>query len=440
MSYYWSSYNYMSKSEKYGWMLYSGLSGSCVTLDDLIHSQILRFNESGIIEFDDDTISTFINIGALLTEPEDDIIRKILLNTCKRQNANINHITIVPTHDCNFSCFYCFMKKNTDMKYITNESIHRIVSYLAGLNGPISIDWFGGEPLLAFDKIKLFYNQINEKEIKIVQTNIITNGFLLTTEKLDYFQELNSPVSIQVTLDGTASFHDKRRKLKNNSGTFDQILNNIDLIYNNNYDNLLLKLRCNLDQSNYVNAMEIFNLIQEKYHGKFQFQFSPVESFNDCIDSNVSEFNSNLFSEFIYDIYFKEGIINQVFLPDGTVRPYGCKATYFNTLTIDYDEKIYKCSMDFGDETMALGKLGETIKNIDIESRYIIGSNPFNIKKCKDCFLILSCWGGCPQERIRAIRKNTEPKCHFAKDDPNKFLEAHIKSILDSSRYTETIN
>lgn len=145
-------------------------------------------------------------------------------------NSSYANISIAPTQDCNFDCIYCFEEHRKPI-YIKENIKNKIIDFIKNLskNKKINIEWYGGEPLLSFDIIKDISYRLIQENIKF-HASIITNGYLLTSEKVSLFKELNIS-SIQITLDGLSSTHNKRRPLKNKEGTFDQIILNLENLF-----------------------------------------------------------------------------------------------------------------------------------------------------------------------------------------------------------------
>ena len=60
-------------------------------------------------------------------------------------------LTIAITRACNFDCSYCFEGNRTG-KPMSDEVIEKLIRFIENYHTPkMSITWYGGEPLLAFD-------------------------------------------------------------------------------------------------------------------------------------------------------------------------------------------------------------------------------------------------------------------------------------------------
>lgn len=136
----------------------------------------------------------------------------------------ISNLTFIVTDDCNFNCSYCLQKK--EKKFIDNASIETAVNFFYPFltcDDKNYISFYGGEPLLAFDKIKkttLLVQEKNKTDNRNIEFNVTTNGTLLTEEMLDFFN--HHKYGILLSFDGLAQ--DKGRK----KGTLEQMVRLIE--------------------------------------------------------------------------------------------------------------------------------------------------------------------------------------------------------------------
>lgn len=124
----------------------------------------------------------------------------------------IANLTLIVTDDCNYNCSYCRQKK--EKKTISREIIKAAVDFFYPFlksSDKIRIGFYGGEPLLAFDKIKYAVLQLAEKNRaghKDLEFSLTSNGSLLTGEMLTFFNEHR--FALQLSFDGLAQ--EKSRK------------------------------------------------------------------------------------------------------------------------------------------------------------------------------------------------------------------------------------
>lgn len=89
-------------------------------------------------------------------------------------NTELLTLVIVPTTACNFGCPYCFESKKK-YKTIDEENINNLIEFILSKKSSkqLMLTWYGGEPLLAFDKMKRIYDLIKEKtEIEIIHQTV----------------------------------------------------------------------------------------------------------------------------------------------------------------------------------------------------------------------------------------------------------------------------
>ena len=88
-------------------------------------------------------------------------------------------LSIAPTMKCNFNCFYCFEDGKKNMGLMSDEIESKLIKFISlHRQQDIHITWFGGEPLLGFEKIYSICSQLRKLKIKFT-SDIITNGSLL---------------------------------------------------------------------------------------------------------------------------------------------------------------------------------------------------------------------------------------------------------------------
>ncbi|MDQ1350202.1 MAG: Radical protein [Acidobacteriota bacterium] len=132
----------------------------------------------------------------------------------------ITELTFIVTDDCNYNCSYCFQKK--EKKTISHETIRAAVDFFYPFldsKHRIQIGFYGGEPLLAFDKIKyavLLLLEKNKKGNKDIEFTLTTNGSLLTDEMIEFFNE--HLFALQLSFDGLAQENGRKK------GTIEQTL------------------------------------------------------------------------------------------------------------------------------------------------------------------------------------------------------------------------
>ncbi len=139
---------------------------------------------------------------------------------CKKklltQGASL-HI-VVPTLRCNENCVYCHAlsrPKGSEGFDMDSETARKTVDFI--FQSPakgITIEFQGGEPLLAFDRVKEIVEyayEKNESAKKDLRFTVVTNLSLMDEEKFEYL--VSNRVTICTSLDGPKQLHDRNRPL-----------------------------------------------------------------------------------------------------------------------------------------------------------------------------------------------------------------------------------
>lgn len=152
---------------------------------------------------------------------------------------------LVLTDKCNFRCSYCanssayeYSKgyKENSMSYdILNKALELYIKEFKenikrDPNVKFSIMFYGGEPLLEFEKIKYTVKMVEDiYKISNPIYTITTNGFLINDEMLNLFKSKNFDVNI--SMDGYKEIHNQNRKTIGGQNTFDKVVKNFRTLY-----------------------------------------------------------------------------------------------------------------------------------------------------------------------------------------------------------------
>ncbi len=154
------------------------------------------------------------------------------------ENPDINNLThavfLHVANTCNMKCIYCFevsdnKKEKAIMDFdVSKKSLSRFIDEIPKESANSFVNFFGGEPLLAWDTVKesiKFARDYSEKKGKKLNLRIVTNGVLLTQERIDFLSEYN--IGITISIDGNEKLHTKQRPLRSGSIYYKDLINNI---------------------------------------------------------------------------------------------------------------------------------------------------------------------------------------------------------------------
>jgi len=164
-----SKYNFLFISQKKEYLLYNSVTNNFVKVDEDTYNILNQFKSSTINSdssgFNEEFLNELIE-AKFLVENDEDSLNKIKLESySQRYNKDVLSLTIAPTLHCNFSCPYCF-EENRKSVYMTDETEEKLIEYIKSFSDikHVSITWYGGEPLLAFKRIKSITEKIRSIE------------------------------------------------------------------------------------------------------------------------------------------------------------------------------------------------------------------------------------------------------------------------------------
>lgn len=343
---------------------------------------------------------------------------------------------INPTENCNFRCKYCYESFRTGiMPLEVQDNLVRFVKDNIHKYSGLHVAWFGGEPLLALDCIE----HLSEEFIKICNFNkrryeasMTTNGYLL---KEDIFQRLLKfrIKQYQVTLDGPEAIHDKYRITIAGSGTFAQILSNIQDIKKLNRRDFAITIRSNLTLENYRVMDEYLALLEQLCSEDHRISIAIFKAGNwldkaqdSILDQLIGNENSiRMVYQAILDSERKINLSTMFLEPGNGV----CYAGKLNNYLICSDGSIHKCTVTFENPKTSVGKFREG-KILLNDYFYSMISDFRNCKSIESCFNAPICMGDpCP------VNSRTNHKCSYLKDCLDIILQ-----ILDKQKGFEIIS
>ena len=141
---------------------------------------------------------------------------------------------------CNINCDYCYYFNKNDLSwkdrpiFISKEVVENFASFLSQgieeLKIPHArVTFHGGEPLmLGKERFSDMCSIILQKCHKKVFFSIQTNGILIDVDWLEIFKKFD--ISVGLSLDGPQEYHDKHRVSKKGRGTYQKVIEKLDLL------------------------------------------------------------------------------------------------------------------------------------------------------------------------------------------------------------------
>lgn len=123
--------------------------------------------------------------------------------------SDIRLINLLITKSCNFRCDYCCEDKDLpNLNPWTLEKFDKLVQWIKAQdiqhNEKVVISFFGGEPLLEWDELKVFMKHGLDNYSDLINFNISTNIVLLDREKLEWLDAntKDRQITFLLSLDG----------------------------------------------------------------------------------------------------------------------------------------------------------------------------------------------------------------------------------------------
>ena len=134
------------------------------------------------------------------------------------------------TNACNLACQYCFVEQHPD--FMTLETAKYAADWLASNaeNGDKpSINFFGGEPLLQWDKIIVPLTEyIRGKYGRNFQLSMTSNCILMDEEKAAFCKE--NGIGLLFSVDGDKATQDCNRPCRDGRSSFDILLPKMPIV------------------------------------------------------------------------------------------------------------------------------------------------------------------------------------------------------------------
>ncbi len=419
-------------------LAFNAMSCGLAEMDEETYQTLQQYGNGRDPESIDEELLKNFKMGNFLVPDELDELDVIRANHyVTRFGTRGFGLTIIPTHRCNFACDYCYENselhsaapsEQTDMSDKVCQNIVKLCEQRIPEKSSFSVTWYGGEPLLRKDiigKLTKEFLRICEEKGSQYSAGIITNGYLLTKETLDFL--VRCKVSfIQVTLDGPRETHDQRRHLRGGGRTYDRIVENLVTIDENG--KLTVGIRVNVDKRNYDKVVALLkDLKGYGFHNKknFSIHFGHVfYAVKSCQDISSQCMVTKEFADFLVDIH--RAAIEIGFRQAGypSYMPGGCGAVGDSAYVIEPNGNVQNCWETVGNKDKRTGILNsDGISFCNNYVKWVGWGEPFSTK-CLSCNILPLCMGGCPLVTIykQEATKSGRSACISWKHNLKKML------------------
>ncbi len=328
--------------------------------------------------------------------------------------APIKALCLHVSHDCDLRCKYCFASTGdfgTGRKIMTPETGRKAIDFLIEKSmgrQNLELDFFGGEPLMAWDTITAtvdYARSVEKQHGKNFRFTVTTNGMLLTDDKIEYInREMSNCV---LSLDGRKEVNDNIRVTPNGKGCYAIIVPRYKK---------LVEGRVNEGRTDYYvrGTFTKYNLdfAEDVKHisdlGFYQLSVEPVSAPSDKPYAITEDDLPRIYGEYdkLYEImaehvertgkkpfnFFHYMIdLNQGPCAVKRLRGCGCGNEY---VAVTPDGDIYPCHQFVGIEKWKMGNIYDGEVNAEIAD-YFAKTHIYSKQGCEDCWARFYCSGGC---------------------------------------------
>lgn len=413
----WSTFVYQSIYSSQH-ILFNTTNTAIVSLDEATYQKIesLLSNEQ---HDKDDEFDTLVEMGFIV--PDEDNEYDTLYSDIINEWEHIESLKIIllGTTSCNMACKYCYENGINRHMHITNDisdQLCRFIESLIDKNDNIKSVYvllFGGEPTLRWKETIYAVEQIESlcRERRLTfNTGIVTNGYLLTAEKIDDLKRYSCN-SIQITLDGPEMVHNQRKTLKNGAGTFQQIINNMHAVLSADFLKSI-DLRINIDRENISSIEELIHYLANEFEtNQLDISLGVIsKTINSSEDLNDLAFSPDEATQYLCELF---SVLDKYgfFVPDFYSFDGLCIAKSKNSFVVNADGNIFRCVSMVGHNELSFGNLNDP-ENITVLNRQFESDL---YKHCIDkrCTFMPLCQTGCRFDAIVEHGNTNSVACKY---------------------------
>lgn len=325
-------------------------------------------------------------------------------------NAPVKALCLHVAHDCNLRCKYCFASTGDfgqGRKIMPPEIAKKAIDFViarSGVRHNIEVDFFGGEPLMAWDTVTQtvdYARSLEEKYNKKFRFTITTNGLLLDEDKRKYINE--NMDNCVLSLDGRREVNDEFRKTVAGTGSYDTIVPKFKALVDERDPNLDYYARGTFTSHNLDFAEDVLSIADAGFD---RLSVEPVTADPGCGYDLTEDELPKIEAEYdrLTDIMLerkKEGkpftffhfMVDLDQGPCVVKRLRGCGAGY-EYVAVTPDGDIYPCHQFVGKDEFKQGSVLDQSFNMDIAQKFA-GMNIYSRPKCQKCWAKFYCSGGC---------------------------------------------
>ena len=265
-------------------------------------------------------------------------------------NRRCSQLILQVTQACNLVCFYCpyanktggALQRDHSNKMMSWETAKAAIDFYFEHSidcEEISISFYGGEPLIAYNLVKKCVEYAEELFAgKKIVFNMTTNATLFTDEMIDFFYNHN--FSLLFSIDGPEKIHDINRRRSDGTGSFKIAFANLRKVAEKYGDAVKDKIGINTVINPANDADLLISLFDDKLFKEYPINVSMTLAEDIMLEDKIEV--TDLYTEKMNYQYFL-GLLKALKIVEG-VKLIPSVKSYVETLTKTYASfKNYKC-------------------------------------------------------------------------------------------------
>lgn len=311
----------------------------------------------------------------------------------------IRNLILSLTGTCNYACVYCYAAFHPTAAMQREIALQAVD--MAGQSGlPFILQFTGGEPLLAFDVLRVVTERVEERGYPAV-LQLQTNASLLTDEIAVYLKRHG--IAVGVSLDGRPAMNDALRKGKDGNSASEATIRGIRILAAHK---IAIGLTCVVTRTN---VEELSGIIQMAYYlgnvRQIGFDLLRCQGRGAALETaepgDVEKAVREVYTlgrslEKATGVHIRFSQMERMrAIACGKARPFGhCYSMHGEGAYVAADGKIYACSSLVGIPEFLIGDLSGD--GFDIKRAKQVGDKIAEaMQACRECSLFRTCGGGC---------------------------------------------
>ena len=362
-----------------------------------------------------------------------------LLGNVQKSN-NLQKMSVLPNHTCNFNCSYCYSAAGRSNTTLHEDVVDKALEYFIDPHRlkerHLSLSFIGGgEPLLSWPLMKhsIVYasSLASQYGFKLLMT-LTTNGSIMNDDILSVLGQYH--VLPNISFDILEDAQNKHRK------HFHQVCKNIGKLCARG---LFPAINATITPDSVERMTEMFEFMDKRFPLISDMVFEPVVSNDIFVTSSKL---GTFYDKYIHHFFkarekaenVNKNITCRIFKNVGSILDRGCPSKL--ALTPQGELSICYCTSSPKEKMYAqrvYGKVDANGVHIDEDKfQAINGVNVYSFQKCENCFAKWHCAGGCMCPNDLYDEGHLNEVCRFPKEMIRRTLLTRMETQCKSAGFT----